>query len=70
VTSRTARATQRNLVSNKQTNKNRKEKEKNRHQEIKNKGAGEMAQRLRAPPALPKVLSSSPSNNIVAHNHL
>jgi hypothetical protein len=32
-------------------------------------GAGEMAQRLRALTALPKVLSSNPSNHIVAHNH-
>ena len=33
-------------------------------------GAGEMAQRLRALPVLPKVLSSIPSNHMVAHNHL
>ena len=33
-------------------------------------GAGEMAQRLRALAALPEVLSSIPSNHIVAHNHL
>jgi hypothetical protein len=32
--------------------------------------AGEMAQWLRAPPALPEVLSSIPSNHMVAHNHL
>jgi hypothetical protein len=32
--------------------------------------AGEMAQGLRAPTALPKVLSSNPSNHMVAHNHL
>jgi hypothetical protein len=32
--------------------------------------AGEMAQRLRALTALPKVLSSIPSNQMVAHNHL
>jgi hypothetical protein len=32
-------------------------------------GAGEMAQWLRAPTALPKVLSSDPSNHMVAHNH-
>jgi hypothetical protein len=31
--------------------------------------AGEMAQWLRAPTALPKVLSSNPSNHMVAHNH-
>ena len=36
----------------------------------KTTGAGEMAQWLRALPALPKVLSSIPSNYIVAHNHL
>jgi hypothetical protein len=33
-------------------------------------GAGEMAQWLRAPTALLKVVSSDPSNHIVAHNHL
>jgi hypothetical protein len=33
-------------------------------------GTGEMAQRLRALTALPKVLSSIPSNHMVAHNHL
>jgi hypothetical protein len=33
-------------------------------------GAGEMAQRLRALTALPEVLSSVPSNHMVAHNHL
>jgi len=32
--------------------------------------AGEMAQRLRALAALPEVLSSNPSNHMVAHNHL
>jgi hypothetical protein len=32
--------------------------------------AGEMAQRLRALSALPEVLSSIPSNHMVAHNHL
>ena len=31
-------------------------------------GAGEMAQWLRALTALPKVLSSNPSNHMVAHN--
>jgi hypothetical protein len=36
---------------------------------IKRRGAGEMAQRLKAPTALPKVLSSNPSNHMVAHNH-
>jgi len=33
-------------------------------------GAGEMAQRLKALTALPEVLSSIPSNHMVAHNHL
>jgi hypothetical protein len=33
-------------------------------------GATEMAQWLRALTALPEVLSSIPSNHIVAHNHL
>jgi hypothetical protein len=33
-------------------------------------GAGKMAQRLRVPTALPEVLSSNPSNHMVAHNHL
>jgi hypothetical protein len=32
-------------------------------------GAGEMAQQLRALTALPKILSSNPSNHMVAHNH-
>jgi hypothetical protein len=32
--------------------------------------AGEMDQRLRALTALPEVLSSIPSNHMVAHNHL
>ena len=32
-------------------------------------GAGEMTQRVRALTALPKVLSSNPSNHMVAHNH-
>jgi hypothetical protein len=32
--------------------------------------AGEMAQWLRALTALPEVLSSIPSNHMVAHNHL
>jgi len=32
--------------------------------------AGEMAQRLRALTALPEVLSSNPSNHMVAHDHL
>jgi hypothetical protein len=35
-----------------------------------NTGAGEMAQWLRALTALLEVLSSIPSNHMVAHNHL
>jgi hypothetical protein len=38
---------------------------KNNHE-----GAGEIAQWLRALTALPEVLSSIPSNHMVAHNHL
>jgi hypothetical protein len=34
------------------------------------KRAGEMAQSVRALTTLPKVLSSNPSNHMVAHNHL
>jgi hypothetical protein len=37
---------------------------------MKTFGAGEMAQWLRALIALPRVLSSNPSNHIVPHNHL
>jgi hypothetical protein len=33
-------------------------------------GAGEMAQQLRAPTALPEVPSSIASNHMVTHNHL
>jgi hypothetical protein len=46
----------------------RKKKKKKRKKE--KKGAGEMAQPLRALTALPEVLSSLPSNHVVAHNHL
>jgi hypothetical protein len=35
-----------------------------------NTRAGEMAQQLRALTVLPKVLSSNPSNHMMAHNHL
>jgi hypothetical protein len=37
---------------------------------IKISGAGEMAQQVRALTALPEVLSSNPSNHMVAHNLL
>jgi hypothetical protein len=45
--------------------------EKPRLEKLKKKvgGAGEMAQWLRALTTLPKVLSSIPSNHMVAHNH-
>jgi hypothetical protein len=63
VSSSTARAIQRNPVSkNKQTNKQTKKNPSSR--------AGQMAQVLRALIALPEVLSSIPSNHMVAHNHL
>jgi hypothetical protein len=39
-------------------------------QEIYSTGAGDVAQWLRALAALPEVLSSIPSNHIVAHNYL
>jgi hypothetical protein len=50
---------------------NKKQKTKKQNQASKNNTnrAGEMAQRVRAPTALPKVLSSNPSNYMVAHNH-
>jgi hypothetical protein len=37
---------------------------------IQNRGAGEIAQQLRTLIAFPEVLSSIPSNHMVAHNHL
>ena len=40
------------------------------HEEVAYWGAGEMAQRLRALTALSEVLSSIPSNHMVAHNLL
>jgi hypothetical protein len=51
---------QKQKQTNKQTNK----------QQIHSIGAGEMAQRLRALAVPPKVLSSIPSNHMVAHNLL
>jgi hypothetical protein len=35
----------------------------------KKNGAGEMAQRVRALTVLSKILSSNPTNHMVAHNH-
>jgi hypothetical protein len=43
---------------------------RNSHGFEKQPGAGEMAQRLRALGVLPEVLSSIPSNYMVAHSHL
>jgi hypothetical protein len=65
VSSRTARDTQRNPALKNQKKERKKKKEKKRSPE-----AGEMAQWLRALTALPEVLSSNPSNHMVAHNHL
>ena len=45
-------------------------KKQKERKEITLLGAGEMAQWLRALTALPEVLSSIPSNHMVAHNHL
>jgi hypothetical protein len=45
----------------------KKEKEK---EKIIQQGAGEIAKGLRARTVLPEVLSSIPSNHVVAHNHL
>jgi hypothetical protein len=59
--SRLARTTQRNPVLEKPKKKKKKLKLAFR--------AGEMAQRLRALTALPKVLSSIPSNHMVAHTY-
>ena len=41
-----------------------------KQQKINFFGTGEMALQLKAPTSFPKVLSSIPSNNTVAHNHL
>jgi hypothetical protein len=64
VSSRIARATQRNPVSEREREEERREEE-----EMLSR-AGEMAQWVRALTALPKVLSSNPSNHIAAYNHL
>jgi hypothetical protein len=72
VSSRTARAIQRNPVSknNNNNNNNNKKPKNNTPPPQKRRGAEEMAQRFRALAALPEVLSSIPSNQMVAHNHL
>jgi hypothetical protein len=55
-----------------QGKKKRRRKRKRRGQEGGGGGgrAGEMAQSLSTLAAFPKVLSSVPSNHIMAHNHL
>jgi hypothetical protein len=71
VSSRTARATQRNPVSKKTTTK-KEFKSYTVKSCLKKKikrGAGEMAQRVRALTALPKILRLNPSNHMVTHNH-
>jgi hypothetical protein len=67
VSSRTARAIQRNpVLKNKKPNQNNKTKQTKTNYF----GTGEMAQWLRALTTLPEVLSSIPSNHMVAHNYL
>jgi hypothetical protein len=81
LSSRTARATQRNPVSKNQKKKKEKKFLKNIKRIVLFLGivwfayqkfeswAGEMAQWVRAQTALPKVLGSNPSNHMVAHNY-
>jgi hypothetical protein len=70
VSSRTARAIQRNPASKTKQNKT-KNKKQNQKTKQKSRVLGwRDAQWLRAPTALPEVLSSIPSNHMVAHNHL
>jgi hypothetical protein len=70
VSSRTAKDTQRNpVLKNQKEKKKKKRKEKERNKQTM-EVSGEMAQWLRALTALPEVLSSIPSNHMVAHNHL
>jgi hypothetical protein len=64
VSSRRARATQRNPVSKKTKNKTKQKQNKQT-----NKKTGEVAQQVRALTTLLKVLSSNPSNHMMAHNH-
>jgi hypothetical protein len=65
--SRAARAIHRETLSQK-TNKQKKTKTKTKTK--LSVWVGEMAQPLRGPTALPEVLSSIPSNHMVAHNYL
>jgi hypothetical protein len=70
MSSRTVRFTQRNREKLYQKIKNQKSKtNKPTNNKNKKRGAGEMTQWLRALTALPKVLSSIPSNHM-AHNHM
>ena len=48
----------------------KKERERKRKPKKSHLRTGEMAQWLRSLTALPEVLSSNPSNHMVAHNHL
>jgi hypothetical protein len=58
------------MKERKEKKRKEKKRKKERKKERKRKErAGEMAKQLRALTALPKVLSSIPSNHMVAHNH-
>jgi hypothetical protein len=76
VSSRIHKATLQTLSQNKtnktnlSTTNHHNNKTKTNKTKKKQRGAGEMAQSLRALTALPKVLSSNPSNHMVAYNHL
>jgi hypothetical protein len=68
VSSRTGRAMKPCLEKPKIKRREEKKRKEKKRKEKKRKGAGEMAQGVRTLTALPKVLSSNPSN-MVAHNH-
>jgi hypothetical protein len=80
VSSRTARTIQRNPVSKKQTNKQKTKTKKNKNKNKKNKKYQNKNKNKRTwlengsvvkdDAALPEVLSSIPSNHMVAHDHL
>jgi hypothetical protein len=61
---RVKKKTKKQKQNNIKNNNKKKTKQKNK------KRAGEMAQLLRALTAVPEVLSSIPSNHMLAHNHL
>jgi hypothetical protein len=76
VSSKTARAIQKNPVSKNKTKQNPKQTNKKNGKTTTTTpkktlefGAGEMAQQLRALTVLPEVLSLNPSNHMVAPNH-